>query len=76
MPVPAPLDSLGRLAGRVPGYRVGRRPGSTGRHCPADRPRAEELIAVMRCCGDGVHGDRAAVERSRRAKPRRGCWTA
>jgi len=56
-----PLDSLGR--GRppaaVPGYLAGRPPRSKGRHYPADPPRTEEIIAVMRCCGDGLHGDRA-----------------
>src|SRR3954464_13719585 len=24
-----------------------------------DPPRTEEIIQVMRCCGDGLHGDRA-----------------
>jgi len=54
-------DSLGRRRSpaAVPGYLAGRRPGSKGRHYPADPPRTEELIAVMRWCGDGVHGDRA-----------------
>ena len=55
------LDSLGRRRSpaAVPGYLAGRRPGSKGRHYPVDPPRTEEIIAVMRCCGDGVHGDRA-----------------
>jgi site-specific recombinase XerD len=61
MSVSPPLDSLGRRRSpaAVPGYLAGRRPGSKGRHYPADPPRTEEIIAVMRCCGDGVHGDRA-----------------
>ena len=56
-----PLDSLGR--GRppaaVPGYLAGRRPRSKGRRYPADPPRTEEIMQMMRCCGDGMHGDRA-----------------
>src|SRR3954464_11954908 len=56
-----PLDSLGRRRSpaAVPGYLTGRRAGSKGRRYPSDPPRTEEIIAVMRCCGDGLHGDRA-----------------
>ena len=56
-----PLDSLGRRRSpaAVPGYLAGRRPRSKGRRYPPDPPRTEEIIAVMRCCGDGLHGDRA-----------------
>jgi hypothetical protein len=43
----------------VPGYLTGRRTRSKGRRYPPDPPRTEEVIAVMRCCGDGRHGDRA-----------------
>jgi site-specific recombinase XerD len=43
----------------VPGYLAGRPPRSKGRRYPADPPRTEEIIAVMRCCGDGLHGARA-----------------
>jgi len=39
-------------------------PRSKGRHFPADPPRTEEIIAVMRCCGVGLHGDRAVDRRS------------
>ena len=61
MPVSPPLDSLGRhrSPAAVPGYLTGRPPRSKGRDYPADPPRTEEIIAVMRCCGDGLHGDRA-----------------
>ena len=61
MSASAPLDSLGRRRSpaAVPGYLTGRRPGSQGRRYPPDPPRTEEIIAVMRCCGDGHHGDRA-----------------
>jgi integrase len=43
----------------MPGYRGGRSPRSKGRRYPPDPPRTEEIIAVMRCCGDGRHGLRA-----------------
>ena len=57
----SPLDSLGRRRSpaAVPGYLAGRPPRTKGRRYPADPPRTEEIIAVMRCCGDGLHGDRA-----------------
>jgi site-specific recombinase XerD len=56
-----PLDSFGRrrAPAAVPGYRAGRRSRSKGRRYPPDPPRTEEIIQVMRCCGDGLHGDRA-----------------
>src|SRR3954447_4067847 len=61
MSASVPLDSLGRCRSPavVPGYLTGRRPGSKGRRYPPDPPRTEEIIAIMRCCGDGVHGARA-----------------
>src|SRR3954447_15525975 len=61
MSAAVPLDSLGRRRSpaSVPGYLTGRPPRSKGRRYPADPPRTEEIIAVMRCCGDGLHGDRA-----------------
>ena len=43
----------------MPGYLTGRPPRSKGRRFPPDPPRTEEIVAVMRCCGDGVHGHRA-----------------
>jgi site-specific recombinase XerD len=56
-----PLDSLGprRSPAAVPGHLTGRRPRSKRRRYPPDPPRTEEIIQVMRCCGDGLHGDRA-----------------
>jgi integrase len=56
-----PRISLGRrrFPAAVPGYLTGRPPWSKGRRYPVDSPRTEEVIAVMRCCGDGRHGDRA-----------------
>ena len=58
MSASTPLDSLGRRRSpaTMPGYRGGRSPRSTGRRYPPDPPRTEEIIAVMRCCGDGRHG--------------------
>ena len=56
-----PLDSLGRRRSpaAVPGYLAGRPPRNKGRRYPADPPRTEEIIAVMRCAGGGLHGARA-----------------
>src|SRR3954462_15607503 len=61
MSAAVPLDSLGRRRspGAVPGYLAGRPPRTKGRRYPADPPRAEEIIAVMRCCGEGMPGARA-----------------
>ena len=61
MSTPEPLDSLGRRRSpaATPGYRAGRSSRSKGRGYPPDPPRTEEIIAVMRCCGDGLHGSRA-----------------
>jgi integrase len=44
---------------QVPGYLTGRPSRNKGRRSPADPPRTEEIIAVMRCAGDGLHGARA-----------------
>jgi integrase-like protein len=61
MSVAPPLDSLGRRRSpaAVPGYLAGRPPRSKGRRYPADPPRTEEIIAVMRCSGTGLYGARA-----------------
>ena len=61
MPASPPLDSLGRRRSpaAVPGYLSGRPPRSKGRRYPADPPRTEEIIAVMRCAGENLHGERA-----------------
>jgi site-specific recombinase XerD len=39
-------------------FHLGRSPGNKGRRYPADPPRVEEIVAVMRVAGDGVAGDR------------------
>src|SRR3954447_13706088 len=61
MSAAVPLDSLGRRRSpaAVPGYLAGRPPRSKGRRYPADPPRTEEIVAVMRCCGERPHGLRA-----------------
>jgi len=39
-------------------FHRGRAPGNKGMSYPADPPRVEEIVAVMRQAGSGVHGDR------------------
>ena len=39
-------------------FHLGRTPGNKGLTYPADPPRVEEIVAVMRQAGDGAHGDR------------------
>jgi integrase len=42
----------------MPGFHAGRPPHNKGVRYPADPPRVEEIIAVMRVAGDGPHGRR------------------
>jgi site-specific recombinase XerD len=57
-------QSMVDVAGRrrspatLPGYHAGRPPRNKGLRYPADPPRVEEIVAVMRQAGDGAHGDR------------------
>ena len=39
-------------------FHVGRAPGNKGMRYPADPPRVEGIVAVMRTAGDGVSGAR------------------
>ncbi|MDQ3675388.1 MAG: site-specific integrase [Actinomycetota bacterium] len=39
-------------------FHLGRAPGNKGVSYPADPPRVEEIVAVMRQAGRSVHGDR------------------
>ena len=39
-------------------FHLGRAPGNKGMSYPADPPRVEEIVAVMRQAGSGPHGDR------------------
>ena len=55
-----PLDRAGRRRSpaTLPGFHVGHAPGNKGLRYPADPPKVEEIIAVMRTAGDGAHGRR------------------
>jgi site-specific recombinase XerC len=46
------------LASDVLGVPLGSRARQQGRRYPADLPRVEEIVAVMRVAGEGVAGDR------------------
>jgi site-specific recombinase XerD len=54
------LDAAGRprSPATIPGYRRGFVPRNKGLRYPADPPRIEEIIAVMRTAGPAVHGHR------------------
>lgn len=54
------LDAAGRRRSpaTLPGYRAGCAPRNKGRSFPADPPRVEEIIAVMRAAGETIHGAR------------------
>ena len=54
------LDSAGRRRSpaSMPGYHLGRIPRNKGQRYPADPPRTEEIVAVMRHAGADLHGDR------------------
>src|SRR5829696_1169387 len=54
------LDRAGRRRSpaTLPGFHAGHAPGSKGLRYPADPPKVEEIIAVMRTAGGGAHGRR------------------
>ena len=54
------LDRAGRRRSlaTMPGFHSGRPPRNKGLKFPADPPRVEEIIAVMRAAGDSPHGRR------------------
>jgi integrase len=54
------LDRAGRRRSpaTMPGFHAGHAPGNKGLRHPADPPKIEEIIAVMRAAGDGTHGRR------------------
>jgi site-specific recombinase XerD len=54
------LDRAGRRRSpaTVPEFHAGRPPGNKGRRYPADPPKVEEIVAVMRAAGDAAHGQR------------------
>src|SRR4051812_29975325 len=53
-----PQSSRRRSPATLPGYHAGRSPLNKGRWYPADPPRIEEIIAVMRAAGDSTRGAR------------------
>ena len=55
------LDVTGRRRSpaTLPGYLSGRPPRNKGRRYPADPPRVEEIVAVMRAAGNGAAAMRA-----------------
>ncbi|HEX5856921.1 MAG TPA: tyrosine-type recombinase/integrase [Microbacterium sp.] len=54
------LDAAGRRRSpaTLPDFHAGRPPRNKGIRYPADPPTVEEIVAVMRGAGDGVHGRR------------------
>jgi len=54
------LDAAGRRRSpaTMPGFHAGRPPRNKGQRYHADPPTIEELVAVMRQVGDGLHGRR------------------
>ena len=54
------LDAAGRRRSpaTLPGFHAGCPPRNKGRRYPADPPTIEEIVAVMRHAGDGIHGRR------------------
>jgi integrase len=54
------LDRAGRRRSpaTMPGFHAGRPPSNKGLRYPADPPKVEEIIAVMRAAGDRPHGRR------------------
>ena len=54
------LDAAGRRRSpaTMPEFHAGRPPRNKGMRYPADPPTIEEIVAVMRRAGDGVHGRR------------------
>jgi hypothetical protein len=61
MPTTTLFDAAGRRRSPVtmPGYLCGRSPKNRGMRYPADPPRVEEIIAVMRAAAANAHGLRA-----------------
>ncbi len=53
-------DAAGRRRSpaTMPGFHAGRPPRNKGRRYPADPPKIEEIVAVMRQADDGLHGRR------------------
>jgi integrase len=60
MSVPPLLNAAGRRRSpaTLPGYLAGRPPRNKGLRYPPAPPTVEEIVAVMRQAGDGLHGTR------------------
>jgi hypothetical protein len=58
-------DAAGRARSpaTMPGYHTGRPPRNKGLRYPADPPRVEEIVAVMRQAGTGAHGANTRSDR-------------
>ena len=52
------LELTDHVAGKSTRFIARRRPGNKGRRYPADPPRVEEIVAVMRQAGTGPYGQR------------------
>src|SRR4051812_34411187 len=52
--VPLDAASRRRSPATMPGYFAGPPPRNKGRRYPADPPRVEEIVAVMRSAGEGI----------------------
>jgi hypothetical protein len=54
------LDRAGRRRSpaTMPGFHAGHAPRKKGLRYPANPPKVEEIVAVMRAAGDGAHGRR------------------
>jgi site-specific recombinase XerD len=54
------LDRAGRRRSpaTMPGFHAGRPPRNKGLRYPADPPKVEEIVSVMRAAGDAPHGRR------------------
>jgi hypothetical protein len=54
------LDRAGRRRSpaTMPGFHAGRPPRNKGLRYPADPPKVEEIVSVMRTAGDAPHGRR------------------
>lgn len=54
------LDAAGRPRppATLPGYHAGRPPRNKGIRYPAEPPRVEEIVSVMRQAGPRIHGAR------------------
>jgi hypothetical protein len=59
------LDAAGRRRSpaTLPDFHAGRPPRNKGIRDPANPPTIEEIVAVMRRAGDGVHGHRLRADR-------------